>query len=85
MGGRIFFHNAFNNCLRRMGAFFYLPCQTKICVHYSQASRKRLTAACVSDQSLFLFHQITLHHFTLHHFKERAKGGASQCLLAHGP
>lgn len=46
-----------------MGAFFYFPCQTKICVHHSQASTERLTPACANDQSLFLSHQIALYHF----------------------
>lgn len=62
MGGKIFFHKASNNCLTGMCTFLYFPCQTKIYVHYSQASRKRLLAAYANGQSLLLFLKIDLHH-----------------------
>lgn len=45
-----------------MCTFLYFPCQTKIYVHYSQASRKRLLAAYANGQSLLLFLKIDLHH-----------------------
>jgi len=47
----MFFHNASDNCLMRTGAFFYFPCQTKTRARYSQASRKRCTAARVNGRS----------------------------------